>query len=456
MNSTLLNTSALLTHIQTHAQPLRLPRAGVLLWDDAEAHAAACQRDPALYALLALAPGAQPWQRARILLQVLRSSWAGLDADTHSVLERVCAALLLGLPPGHVLTVLLALRRMRANHKHVSRAAVSFLLDHPQAEALAQLRRPTLRDCFEHALGKSTARTCARMLLGEREADPAYLQRHLLRFSTAPQTAAERVRALYSPAPAERPAVSALAPALQLERRSQRPEQVTATNRGDIAATLVHLYRGGPNEQLRRELDIYVELETEGLPRFGGTLALVLDASASMQGYGGRQYALLSQSVALRQVLERCCARLEVLPVGGDGPQPQPQGATDLAGALLDALELRPDLVAIVSDGYENVYPGDLARVVASLPRCGVSTPVLFCHSTFTDRDDLELRRPTAALPQRLFWHQEDFGGLLLWMFAHAEPALAEPWVRGALAARLAHLETWGRTGPSPAAASLS
>lgn len=443
MNSALLTTSAMLSHIQTHAQPLRLPRAGALLWDDAATHAAAYQHDPALYALLALAPEVQPWQRARILLQVLGCSWAGLAPDTRAVLERVCAVLLLGLAPAQVLTVLLALRRMRANHKHVSRATVSFLLDHPQAAALAHLRRPTLRDCFEHALGKSTARTCARMLLGERPADPAYLQRHLLRFSAAPEVAAERVRALYRPTPAEQVQAAALEPALRLEFRSQRPEQVTATNRGDIAATLVHLYRGGPNEQLRQELDIYVELETERLPRFGGTLALILDASASMQGYGGRQYALLSQSVALRHVLERCCTRLELLPVGGDGPQPQPQGATDLASALLDALELQPDLVAIVSDGYENVYPGDLARVVASLPGCGVSTPVLFCHSAFTDRDDLELRQPASALPQRLFWHQEDFRGLLFWMFARGAPALSTPWLRAALTSRLEQLNVW-------------
>jgi hypothetical protein len=226
---------------------------------------------------------------------------------------------------------------------------------------------------------------------------------------------------------------------LDVER--ERPTMVTATNRGTIAATLVHLYRGGPATELEQALEGDVALAAANLPRFGGTLALVLDASASARSYGDREYACLAQSVALRMVFERCCARLIVVPVGGDGSLPQPQGASDLATALLDALEQRPDLVAIISDGYENVYPGDLARVVATLTQCGVTTPIVFCHSAFTNSDDLALRRPAPALPQRLFWHQDDFWPLLMWLFSQAESALAAPWLRAALAQRLHAIE---------------
>jgi hypothetical protein len=132
-------------------------------------------------------------------------------------------------------------------------------------------------------------------------------------------------------------------------------------------------------------------------------------------------------------VLSRVCDRLEVIEIGGD--ERAPRGATDLATGVLDALATAPDLVAVVSDGYENLYPGDLARVVATLPRAGITTPVVFCHAMFTGGDDLSLRRPAPALPQRGFWHQDDFAELLPWMFGHC--AAGEPWLRETLRARL-------------------
>src|SRR5262249_37386921 len=138
---------------------------------------------------------------------------------------------------------------------------------------------------------------------------------------------------------------------------------------------------------------------------------------------------------------ERCCDGVRVYPVGGGGELPRPQGDTDLAGALLDALEGNPDVVVIVSDGYENVADGDLARVVASLPAAGVSTPVVFCHSKFSPKDDLTLRRPAPELPELEFWHQDDFAEVLWMLFAQARSPRGDAFVRGRLRQRLAGLE---------------
>ncbi|MBD2741540.1 hypothetical protein [Coleofasciculus sp. FACHB-1120] len=203
---------------------------------------------------------------------------------------------------------------------------------------------------------------------------------------------------------------------------NSNPIGITATNRGDISATLVHLYRRGKSPELMSALQHYVEQAAVNLPKFSGQVALVLDASASTRSYGDREYCSLAQSVALKLVLEKCCANLKVHTLGGVGELPMPEGYTDLAGALLDALEDSPDLVAIVSDGYENMYPGDLERVVATLPQLGIHTPIVFCHSKFTALDDLELRRPAANLLQREFWHQDDFEDLLNSLFAIALP----------------------------------
>ncbi|MEU8801837.1 hypothetical protein [Spirillospora sp. NPDC048819] len=427
-----MDTPTLLAHLNDHDTPLTLPRGGTLRWDDAALHRAAHTLDAEGYALLGLAPGVRPWQRARVLLQILAATQAGLDERTRAVQARVARVLTLALPPAHVITVLLALRRLRANHKHTTRTALRFVLEHPDADALIAARRPALVDCFEHALGKAAARGCARRIAGGDTASD-YLRRRLLRFLTDPAAAPARVRALYREAPRAGERAVPDEPVLRVDAARERPPTITATNRGDIAATLVHLYRGGPAEDLYAALGRYVDAAAAEFPRFEGTVALVQDASASMRGYGDREWAVLSQAAALRMVLSQVCARLEVVEVGGD--ERAPRGATDLATGVLDALGADPDLIAVVSDGYENVFPGDLARVVATLPHAGITTPVVFCHALFTGSDDLALRRPAPSLPERGFWHQDDFAELLPWMFGHCDAGA--PWLRAALHARL-------------------
>jgi len=178
---------------------------------------------------------------------------------------------------------------------------------------------------------------------------------------------------------------------------------VTSTTRGDIAATLVHIYRGGATPALESALRKYVARAAESLPRFDGSLAIVLDASASTRGYGEREFACISQSAALSMTLGAAAAKSRVVRTGGAGDPPSPAGATDLASALLEALEGAPDLVAIITDGYENAVEGDLDRVVAAVRDAGIATPIVLCHSKFTDKDDLSQRRPTSRAPELEF-----------------------------------------------------
>lgn len=435
-----MDTPTLLAHLHHHDTALSLPRGAFLRWDDADLHRAAHTGDPEGYALLGLAPGVRPWQRARVLLQILAASQAGLDDRARAVQARVARVLTLGLPPAHVITVLLALRRLRANHKHTTRTALRFVLEHPAADALIAARRPALRDCFEHALGTATARGCASRIAGGDTASD-YLQRRLLRFLTHPAAAPARVRALYN---ADNAAAAAAAggpaaagePVLPVDTVRERPATITATNRGDIAATLVHLYRGGPAEDLYAALGRYVGAAAAAFPAspapspWSWTPRRPCAATATANG----PHCPKPPRCAW------CCRRCAP---GWRSSRPAatsaPRGATDLATGVLDALGAGPDLVAVVSDGYENVFPGDLARVVASLPHAGITTPVVFCHALFTGSDDLTLRRPAPALPQRGFWHQDDFAELLPWMFGHCDAGA--PWLRAALHDRLDALD---------------
>jgi len=435
-----------LQHLRTTNEPFILRRdAAPPQWSDEALHRSNYDQNPELYALLAVADKVQPWQRVRILFQLLQRSRKGISNDARCTFERVTDWLLAVLHPDQVLTVFLALRRVRANHKHTTRAILKYILNHPHFEDMVSSRRPTLVDCLEHALGKNVARACAKMLSEEVAANETYLRRNLLRFVRDSQWVKFILPFLYKQGTrqtgngqyqqAHRQYIE------KLEQHQERPKTVTATNRGDIAATLVHLYRGGNSTELQQALDGYVEKAASELPRFEGKLALVLDASASTRSYGDREYCALAQSVALQRVLEKRCAKLQVHTVGGSGYPPVPEGNTDLATALLDALESEPDLVAVVSDGYENVYPGDLARVVESLRRAGVQTPVVFCNSKFTNQDDLTLRHPAQNLPQFEFWHQDDFEDVLLSLFSRVNGNKGETCLQSFLLQKLYKVE---------------
>lgn len=380
-----MDTPTLLDHLEHHGTALTLPRGAAPHWDDADLHRAAHAADPERYALLGLAPAAAPWQRARVLLQVLAASQAGLDGAARAVQARAARVLSLGLPPAHALTALLALRRLRANHKHTTRAVLRFVLEHPAADALIAARRPALRDCFEHALGAAAARGCARRIAaGDTGSD--YLRRRLLRFLTDPAAAPARVQALYRPAGPERPLPA------------------------DPALPAV----------------------PAAFPRFAGTVALVLDAPAPAP-----------QAAALRAALEQVCDRLAVIETGRPGRAPH--GAADPGAAgVLDALRTGggpgPDLIAVVRDG--RAAPGDLARLAAALPGIGTAAPVVVCHTVPAGDHGGggAATRPAApSPPHRAIRERDDLAGLLPWTLAHC--AAGAPWLRTALHARLDDLE---------------
>lgn len=83
-----VHTAEILHHFRMHAAPLELSKAGAVAWDDVDFHRAAYRADPAGYALLALVPGVQERQRARVLLQVLATSRAGLGEEVRGTLDK--------------------------------------------------------------------------------------------------------------------------------------------------------------------------------------------------------------------------------------------------------------------------------------------------------------------------------------------------------------------------------
>lgn len=102
-----------------------------------------------------------------------------------------------------------------------------------------------------------------------------------------------------------------------------------------------------------------------------GRVCAILDRSYSSSGSSEkrrRPYALaLAASHLLRQAAQEY--RSYWTPSLGEASEvvSEPRGQTDIARPLIEALRCQPDLIVIVSDGYENAPPGATTQVVRGL-----------------------------------------------------------------------------------------
>jgi hypothetical protein len=123
-----------------------------------------------------------------------------------------------------------------------------------------------------------------------------------------------------------------------------------------------------------------------------GRVAAVLDCSYSASGSAEKRRRPLAVALAAYYLLRAaanefraCWTREPERPLLA-----QARGQTNLATPLLDALEWRPDLVVIVSDGYENDPPcgaAELLRVYRTRLDTAGRTTIVHCNPVFAAND---------------------------------------------------------------------
>lgn len=339
------------------------------------------------------------------------------------------------LPTDQVLKVFLALKKNRVNSKFVTRSILRYIWNHPCLNDLAVARPGILRDCLEHALGRNTVRGFVARLL-QNDVNQEIIGALTDKMDIDSRTVLTVIRIIYQKLSLTgniaKSTIKYKSAHLDFRRKIlfTTPEfkTVTVNTRGDISASLISLYQGS---SVSAVWDYMIQAVEKIASRISSTtmhVAMVLDHSTSTRGDGQREFACIAQSVALMMVLDRVC-NLTVFHVGnewktiiGSHKLPLPAGETDLASAFLDAVESQPDLVIIVSDGYENRMHGDLNFVLKSIPEESAAIPAVFIHSMFTHKDSLEKRRPTTQLPELYFWHENDFIDICSRLFKNAEP----------------------------------
>ncbi|MFC4115367.1 hypothetical protein [Nonomuraea zeae] len=175
-----------------------------------------------------------------------------------------------------------------------------------------------------------------------------------------------------------------------------------------------------------------------------GRVVAVLDDSFSSFGSPVKRRRPLAVALACHYLLEALAGSYRGLWLSRrtDPLQARPSGPTPLGRRIIDALEHRPDLLVIVSDGWDNAPPGlagEVLRVWRRKLDPGGEVGIVHLNPVY-DADEFDVRRLSAMVPTAGIRDVEDLPALVeLAKFAEGRTGLGE--LRAYLADRAALLD---------------
>lgn len=336
-----------------------------------------------------LAAGINHFSRALIALNLLR---AGAPSEPQQREEegRLILATLLSLPPHRAYHLLREARSLRINNRRTRAVMAEFLRRRPDPVFDAVKYRAHVRGVATHAHLKLPGEI-PRFLFETMQRKGAYSTPLFDAFRRAhyakdavyelPYTIAHGLAARHQIPQAE--FLSGIAPRMTA---GERVRLLGAAERSEAAPLVVDLTRVPLTRLCLYVLSLEVEERRARREELGaalaasaqralgrarprlGRVAAVLDRSYSASGSREKQRRPLAVALAACQLLRAAADGFRAfwtVPLDAeDEIFATPRGQTDLATPLCQALEWRPDLVVLVSDGYENDPPGATAEIV--------------------------------------------------------------------------------------------
>lgn len=221
------------------------------------------------------------------------------------------------------------------------------------------------------------------------------------------------------------------------------PHRLSLTKLALYMLSLSHQERQERHEELANLFVRNVRHTVQKIPFQLGKVATVLDRSWSSSGSREKHRRPLGIALAvdalLRQVAQEYAAFWTV-PIT-DPLLVTPWGQTSLARPLLDALDWQPEMIIIISDGWENDPPGAVAELLRIYyekldPKRQIA--IVHCNPVF-NANDYELKQLSPLVPTIGIRDAEDLPTLLAFMqFADGRSSLAA--LEGYLLSRAANL----------------
>jgi hypothetical protein len=428
----------------------------------AQTHRQLCEAEPSAYVAL-LADRASVISHKREALANLLTLSAARGIAAVALRER-----LRDLPAEERLQVVDVLVARRINSSRARALLRGVLIDDALLPQLAPTHRQRLMRLFTHLLGEQTWYAIERHLASPTPEGETLLTRALLRGAPDPALAREALCFLAGvPVEAQDPLLQKRLAARadigagqglpretlyglrgvyhrELPRARVRTLAAIAATNGRQDGPLTALYKAALLElsaqELRAQLPAHLQAAVGALPAVDAHVAIVLDLSASAAASGERAYHPAALGLALTRMLSAVVGRVTLHVIGGSAAgadqdvqgaleTPEtltaPEGVTDLAQALLEVTREDPQVTLLITDGYENLRPGDAALVAEGLLRLGRTGVIYEVVPLYVESERLEQRRLGAPIQTITVSHEGEVRELLARILLHTHgPAL--------------------------------
>lgn len=170
--------------------------------------------------------------------------------------------------------------------------------------------------------------------------------------------------------------------AVQRQARSAGVDVEMDPTQQEATKLYIYAFEMGMTPRIEEALRDKARRAARDFPFRYESIGILVDGSASMMGGHTQKLRPMAVALAIRDMLLHTARHGHVgyvggAPVLGEGDLVRPRGETDLASGLLEMLRLRPDVIYVISDGYENAPAGRFADVCAHLQRIGIRAPIV-------------------------------------------------------------------------------
>lgn len=176
---------------------------------------------------------------------------------------------------------------------------------------------------------------------------------------------------------------------MTFQRKAAAADVKVAFNPANYDPVRLYLYafEMGMTDAIRDELKRKAEVFAGRMPVRFGKIGVLIDASDSMRGHETQPLRPMAAVLAIRDLLDAASDECVAVTANGTGAPAlesvPPQGDTSLAAALVALLKASPEIVFVLSDGYENAPAGRMAEVLHAARGMGITTPVYHFSPVF-------------------------------------------------------------------------
>ena len=348
----------------------------------------------------ALSAGINHFNQAQVIFNLLQSG-APADHDLRTEEGNLIASALKRLPPNRVFGLFRLLKGRRVNNRRTRAVIKKYLNWRREPEFDAVKYRRKYRAAASHAHVKLPAEFGAFLFdfqktkSFETELFDDYKKAH---YSAAtiynlPFTVAESLAAKHE-VPREvffRKIEHKMTAAekLRFQTASAKGKGTKVEldlSRARLTRLAIYVLSLSPKERIERADELSAAFEASArraisyAPLKLGRVAAVLDRSRSSIGSKQKRNRPLAVALATNELLKQASNDYQAfwtIPIDGDHEfMVTPKGQTSLAETLIDALQWKPDLLLLVSDGYEN-DPPDAANQIVRVYQEKIAKPLV-------------------------------------------------------------------------------